>query len=151
MESGHQPSSVDANLAGLAREYWAWFGFWAEFVVLGALAILGGYAASRGGQPGDYASGLILGAAAIALAFFRLKRRFDGAATDWPHFLLVDDLRNLALVIGVFVVIGLAGLFVAAAAEAGSLHVAGIALFAVSGVIVFLSLKNVFDTLDRQR
>jgi hypothetical protein len=133
----------------LAREYWAWFGFWAELAVLGALAILGGYAASRGG-PGDYATGLILGIAAIALAFFRLKRRFDGAPVDWPDFLLVDDLRNLALVIAVFAVLGLAGLFVAAAAGDGSLHVAGIALFATSGVIVFLSLKNVFDTFDRQ-
>ena len=136
---------------GLAREYWAWFGFWAELVVLAALAILGGYAASRGGAPGDYATGLILSVAAIALAFFRLKRRFDGAPTDWPHFLLVDDMRNLALVIAVFVVLGLAGLFVAAAAKDGSLHVAGVALFTTSGVIVFLSLKNVFDTLDRRR
>ena len=134
---------------GLGREYWAWFGFWAELVVLGALAILGGYAASRG-EPGDYATGLILAIAAIALAFFRLKRRFDGAPTDWPHFLLVDDMRNLTLVIAVFVVLGLAGLFVAAASKAGSLHVAGVALFATSGVIVFLSLKNVFDTLDRR-
>ena len=135
---------------GLGREYWAWFGFWAELVVLAALAILGGYAASRGGESGDYATGLILAIAAIALAFFRLKRRFDGAPTDWPHFLLVDDMRNLALVIAVFVVLGLAGLFVAAASEAGSLHVAGVALFATSAVVVFLSLKNVFDTLDRR-
>jgi small-conductance mechanosensitive channel len=134
---------------GLGREYWAWFGFWAELVVLGALAIFGGYAASRG-EPGDYATGLILGIAAIALAFFRLKRRFDGAPTDWPRFLLVDDMPNLALVIAVFVALGLAGLFIAAAALSGSLHVAGIALFATSGVIVFLSLKNVFDTLDRR-
>jgi hypothetical protein len=135
---------------GLGREYWAWFGSWAELVVLGTLAILGGYAASRG-EPGDYATGLILAIAAIALAFFRLKRRFDGAPTDWPHFLLVDDMRNLALVIAVFVALGLAGLFIAAASEAGSLHVAGIALFAASGIVVFLSLKNVFDTLDRRR
>jgi hypothetical protein len=134
----------------MAHEYWSWFGFWAELVVLGALAILGGYGASRGAAPGDYATGLILGVAAVALAFFRLKQRFDGAATDWPHFLLVDDMRNLALVIAVFIVLGLAGLFVAAAAEDGSLHVAGIALFATSGVIVFLSLKNVFDNLDRR-
>jgi hypothetical protein len=59
-------------------------------------------------------------------------------------------MRNLALVIAVFVALGLAGLFVAAGSEAGSLHVAGIALFATSGIIVFLSLKNVFDTLDRR-
>jgi small-conductance mechanosensitive channel len=117
--------------------------------VLGALAILGGYAASRG-EPGDYATGLILAIAAIALAFFRLKRRFDDAPTDWLHFLLVDDMRNLGLVIAVFVALGLAGLFIAAASVSGSLHVAGVALFATSAVVVFLSLKNVFDTLDRR-
>src|SRR5262249_28274260 len=110
---------------GLGREYWAWFGFWAELVVLGALAILSGYAASRGGAPGDSPTGLILSLTSIGLAFFRLKRRFDGAPTDCPHFLLVDDMRNLVLVTAVFLVLGLAGLFVAAAAKDGSLHVAG--------------------------
>src|ERR1051326_5441447 len=34
---------------GLGREYRAWFGFWAELVVLGVLAIAGGYFASHGG------------------------------------------------------------------------------------------------------
>ncbi len=48
-----------------------------------------------------------------------------------------------------FTALGLAGLFVAAGSEEGSLHVAGVALFATSGLIVFLSLKNVFDNLDR--
>src|ERR1041385_951161 len=155
---------------GLGREYRAWFGFWAELVVLGALAVAGGYFASHGGGPGDYATGLglgvgvavargfcgshgggpgdyatglVLGVAAIALAFLRLKRRFDGAPTKWERFLLVDDTRNLWLVIAVFVALGLAGLFVAAAEQEGSLHVAGVALFATSGLIVFLSLKNV--------
>ena len=68
---------------GLGREYWSWFGFWAEFVVLGLLAIIGAYFASQGGQPGDYAAGLILSLTAIALAFFRLKLRFDGRPADW--------------------------------------------------------------------
>ena len=131
--------------------YWAWFGFWAEFVVFGLLAIAGGYFASHGGGSGDYATGLVLGVAAIALAFLRLKLRLDGGPTEWGRFLLVDDMRNLALVIGVFTALGLAGLFIAAASEEGSLHIAGVALFLTSGVIVFLSLKNVFDTLDRRR
>jgi hypothetical protein len=134
----------------LAREFWSWFGFWAEFVVLGLLAIVGACFASRGGRPGDYATGLILSLTAIALAFFRLKLWFDGAPAEWSRFLLVDDMRNLALAIAVFTALGLAGLFIAAESEAGSLHSAGIALFVTSGLVVFLSLKNVFDTLDRR-
>ena len=148
MESGHQPQS-NPRPEEAGREYWTWFGFWAELVVLGLLAIAGGYFASHGGGSGDYATGLVLGVAAIALAFLRLKRRFDGAPTRWDRVLLVDDMRNLVLVIAVFVALGLAGLFVAAAEADGSLHVAGVALFATSGLIVFLSLKNVFDNLDR--
>jgi hypothetical protein len=62
-------------------------------------------------------------------------------------FLFVDRPRDLAIVIPLFTVIGLAGLFVAAG-EQGSLQDAGIGLFAVSGIIVFLSLKRVFDALD---
>ena len=149
MESGHQPQSNPRPVEA-GREYWTWFGFWAELVVLGLLAIAGGYFASHGGGSGDYATGLVLGVAAIALAFLRLKRRFDGAPTRWDRVLLVDDTRNLVLVIAVFVALGLAGLFVAAAEADGSLHVAGVALFATSGLIVFLSLKNVFDNLDRR-
>jgi hypothetical protein len=134
----------------LGREYWSWFGFWAEFVVLGLLAILGAYFASQGGRAGDYAAGLTLSLTAIALAFFRLKLRFDGGPADWSRSLLVGDMRNLALAIAVFAALGLAGLFIAAGSEEGSLHIAGVALFVTSGLIVFLSLKNVFDTLDRQ-
>ena len=143
-------TQVDREPDGSDQGYWAWFGFWAELVVLGLLAIAGGYFASQGSGPGDYATGLVLGVAAIALAFMRLKRHFDGAPTRWDRVLLVDDTRNLVLVIAVFVALGLAGLFVAAAEADGSLHVAGVALFATSGLIVFLSLKNVFDNLDRR-
>jgi hypothetical protein len=135
----------------LGREYWSWFGFWAEFVVLGLLAIVGAYFASQGGERGDYTAGLTLSGTAIALAFFRLKLRLDGMPGDWSGSLLVDDLRNLVLAIVVFAALGLAGLFVAAGSEEGSLHIAGVALFVTSGLVVFLSLKNVFDTLDRRR
>ena len=135
---------------GLGREYWSWFGFWAEFVVLGLLAIVGAYFASQGGRHGDYAAGLTLSLTAIALAFFRLKLRLDGMPGDWAGSLLVDDLRNLVLAIAVFTALGLAGLFVAAGSE-GSLHTGGVALFVTSGLVVFLNLKNVFDNLDRRR
>jgi hypothetical protein len=128
----------------------AWFGFWAQFIVLGGLAIGGALFASAGRDPGDYATGLVLALSAIALAFLRLKHSFDGTAGGWAEFLLVDDMRNLALVIPVFTIIGLLGLFIAAAAP-GSLHDAGIGLFVASGAIVFFSLKRVFDNFDARR
>jgi hypothetical protein len=95
------------------------------------------------------ACGLVLSFAALALAFMRLKSRFDGAASDWGSFLLVDDMPNLVAVIVIFTVLALAGLFVAARFDHGGLHDAGIALFLASGLAVFLSLKHVFDNLDR--
>lgn len=52
---------------------------------------------------------------------------------------------NLAFVVPLFTVIGLAGLFIAHAWENGSMHAAGIALFVVSGAIIFLDMKHVFD------
>jgi len=128
----------------------AWFGFWAQFIVLGGLAIGGALFASAERDPGDYATGLVLALSAIALAFLRLKHFFDGRPGAWMAFLLVDDMRNLALVIPVFAIIGLIGLFIAAAAP-GTLRDAGIGLFAASGAIVFLSLKRVFDNLDARR
>jgi len=130
--------------------YWSWFGFWAQFVVLGLLAILGAFSASEGGQSGDYTCGMLLSLGAIALAFLRLKDWFDGGAVGWTGFLFVDDMPNLAIVVPVFAMVGLVGLFVAAGAE-GSLQNAGIGLFVVSGLVVFLSLKRVFDNLDSHR
>ena len=54
------------------------------------------------------------------------------------------------MVIPLFTVIGLAGLFLGAGAE-GSLQSAGVGLFFASGLIIFLSLKRVFDALDSHR
>ncbi|HEV8679280.1 MAG TPA: hypothetical protein VGQ90_07880 [Stellaceae bacterium] len=127
----------------------AWIGFWAELVVLGLFAVIGAFFASEGRAPGDYACGLLLSVAAIALAFLRLKSRFDGNAPGWSRFLLVDDVANLVVAIVVFTVLALAGLFVAARFDHGGLHDGGVALFVVSALAVFLSLKNVFDNLDR--
>jgi hypothetical protein len=132
------------------REYWAWFGFWAQFVVLGGLAILGLWIGGRGGDPGDDTAGLLLAVGAVLLAFMRLKLWFDGRATDWTSFLLVDRMAQLAVVIPLFAVIGLGGLFIAAA-EPGTLQKAGIGLFVVSGLVIFLSMKRVFDRLDSHR
>jgi len=129
----------------------AWIGFWAQLLVLGGCAVVGACFASEDSAPGDYTCGLLLSLAAIALAFMRLKNRFDGAAADWASFLLVDDMANLLAVIAIFAILGLIGLFTAAGFEGGGLHNAGVALFAASGLAVFLSMKHVFDTADRTR
>jgi len=131
------------------QSYSAWFKFWAQFVVLGALALLGLYAGSSG-EPGDYAVGLMLAVGAVLLAFLRLKQWFDGTAGDWSSFLFVDKPAHLLVVIPLFSIIALGGLFVAAG-EPGTLETAGVALFVVCGLIIFLSIKRVFDNLDAHR
>ena len=130
------------------RAFWSWLGFWLEILVLGVLAIVGAFAASAADRPGDYTCGMALSLGTIALAFLRLKRRLDGNGSDWADFLLVGDMWNLALVIPLFTVIGLAGLFIAHARESGAMHTAGIALFIVSGAIIFLDMKQVFDRME---
>lgn len=147
----NQPD-VDASAAPepIVAGVGAWIAAWAELVLLGYLAVIGAFFASDNLSPGDYACGLILSLAAIALAFIRLKSRFDDEPVDWASYLLVDDLPNLIAVIAVFTIVGLAGLFMAAAVEHGGLHNAGIALFVASGIAVFLNLRHVFDNLDRQ-
>lgn len=136
------------RLDDVERAFWSWLGFWLEILVLGVLAIIGAFAASAADRPGDYSCGMALSLAAIALAFLRLKRRLDGNGSGWADFLLVGDMWNLALVIPLFTVIGLAGLFIAHAWESGAMHTAGIALFTVSGAIIFLDMKHVFDRME---
>lgn len=126
-----------------------WFGFWIQFIVLAVLALLGLFVASDG-EPGDYATGLMLTIGVILLAFMRLKAWFDGISGDWSGFLFVDRPAHLVVVIPLFTLIALAGLFVAAG-EPGTLQDAGVALFVVCGLVIFLSLKRVFDRLDSQR
>jgi hypothetical protein len=137
-ETSHPPDDT-------GRAFWAWLGFWAQFLVLGLLAVIGAFAASEDERPGYYPCGLMLSLGAVALAFLRLKQRFDGGPASWAALLLVDDMRNLALAIPLFTLIGLAGLFIAHAWESGSLHAAGLGLFVASGVIAFLDIKHVFD------
>jgi len=148
-QSGVAPGSADLGEGELG--VCEWIGFWAQLIVLGFVALFGAFFASADNAPGDYACGVALGLAAIALAFMRLKSRFDGGPADWAGFLLVDDMANLVAVIVVFIVLALAGLFVAARFDHGGLHDGGVALFVASGLAVFLSLKNVFDNLDRTR
>ena len=130
------------------RAFWSWLGFWLQILILGGLAILGAFAASGAERAGDYACGMVLSLAAIALAFLRLKRRLDGNKSGWADFLLVGNMWNLALAIPLFTVIGVAGLFISHAWENGAMHTAGIALFVVSGAIIFLDMKHVFDRME---
>ena len=142
--SGRRPDEA-------ARAFWSWLGFWLQFLVLAVLAVIGAFIASDAEQPGEYTCGLVLSLAAIALGFLRLKHYFDGGDADWRNFLLVDTMRNLALVIPLFIVIGLAGLFIAHASESEVMYAAGIALFVASGVIVFLNIKRVYDRINSER
>ena len=127
------------------RAFWPWFGFWVQFGLLGVCAVLGAFAASNAEAPGDYAAGMVLILGAAALAFLRLKSRFDGSPPGWREFFLVDSMWGLVVAIPLFTIIGLVGLFIASAWSYGNLHVAGIALFVVGAVIVFLDIKHVFD------
>jgi hypothetical protein len=141
-ETGRMPDDAE-------RAFWSWLGFWVQFLILGLLAAIGAFVASADARPGDYQCGLLLSIGAIAFAFLRLKHRLDGGALGWSAFLLVDDMKNLALAIPLFTLIGLAGLFTAHAWESGAMHAAGVGLFIVSGAIVFLNIKHVFDCMDR--
>ena len=140
-ETGRTPDDAE-------HAFWSWLGFWGQFLILGVLAVIGAFVASADARPGDYQCGLLLSLGAIALAFLRLKHRLDGAASGWGNFLLVDDMKHLALVIPLFAIIGLAGLFIAHAWESGAMHAAGLGLFVVSGAIVFLNIKRVFDRMN---
>ena len=128
--------------------FWSWLGFWVQFLILGVLAVIGAFVASEDERPGDYLCGMLLSLGAIALAFLRLKHRLDGGALGWGSFLFVGDMKNLALVIPLFAVIGLAGLFIARAWESGAMHDAGLGLFVASGAIIFLDIKQVFDRMN---
>jgi hypothetical protein len=125
--------------------FWSWLGFWIQFLILAVLAVIGAFVASEDARPGDYLCGMLLSLGAIALGFLRLKHWLDGGTSGWGAFLLVDDMKHLALAIPLFAVIGLAGLFIASASESGAMHAGGLGLFVVSGVIIFLDIKRVFD------
>jgi hypothetical protein len=130
------------------RAFWSWLGFWVQFLVLAVLAVVGAFFAAADARPGDYQSGLVLSLGAIAMACLRLRQHLDGDVSGWSAFLLVADKKNLALAVPLFTMIGLAGLFIAHAWEDGAMHTAGLALFVVSGAIVFLDIKHVYDRMD---
>ena len=130
--------------------YCAWFGFWVPLVVLGFLVVVGAFFAGEAEAPGDEVCGLLLSLAAIGLAFLHVKRRFDGDGRGWADVVFVDDMPNLVLAIVVFVILAILGLLAAAQLDYGGLHNGGIALFVISALGVFFSIKRVFDNLDRR-
>lgn len=133
------------------RAFWTWLGFWVQILVLAVLAAIGAFTASIAEHSGEYDCGMILSLGAIALAFLRLKHRLDGGSSGLADTLLVKDMWNLALIVPLFTVIGLAGLFLAHGWETGAMHTAGLALFVASGAFIFLDLKHVFDRLETRR
>ena len=141
-------NEVGRTLDDAERAFWSWLGFWVQFLILAVLAVIGAFVASADARPGDYLCGLLLSLAAIALAFVRLKHQLDGGSLGWRNFLFVNDMKNLALAIPLFAVIGLVGLFVARAWESGAMHDAGLGLFVASGAIIFLNIKHVFDRMN---
>ena len=72
-EAGRTPDDA-------GRAFRSWFGFWIQFLILGALAVIGAFVASADAWPGDYLCGLLLSLGAVALAFLRLRQRLDGKA-----------------------------------------------------------------------
>lgn len=138
VESSQKPQTAE-------RAFWSWIGFWLQFIVLAVCVVLGGFTASGDAEPGDYAVGIVLVLSAAALGFLRLKQNFDQPPARFGDFLLVDNVAGLAVIVPVFVVIGLAGLFIARSWPAGSLHDAGISLFVFSGVLVFFDIVRVLD------
>lgn len=128
------------------RAFWSWLGFWVQILVLAVLAVVGAFFASGAERSGEYDCGIVLSLAAVALTFMRIRHRLDGSG--FLDSLLVGDMWNLALVVPLFTIIGLAGLFIAHAWESGAMHTAGLALFVASGAIIFLDLKHVFDRIE---
>ncbi len=139
-------SSEDRN-----REFLFWIAFWLQILVLVFLVAVGFFFASAARGRGDYAVGLALSLSAIALFFFFLKRSLDGDHRLWGGFLFAETMGELAVAIPLSTVIGLLGLFLAHAAESGSLYAAGMGLFAASALAVFLNIKRTYDRIEESR
>lgn len=131
------------------RLFWSWLRFWVQLAVLAVLVIGGAFFASKGRQPGDYQSGLMLAAAAFILAVLLVKRRLDGAPDDLASLVLVDDMRGLAFIIPLFTIAALAGLVIADAFPTDPRYFFGLGLFLASILAILLQIKHVFDRIDR--
>jgi hypothetical protein len=114
------------------------------YVLLAAAALLGLFAASGAADGEAYAVGLATFALAALIIGWRLKDQFDGKDDGLLLPVTVASEDALFLLIAVMTVLGLAGLLVAAEAE-GAFHAAGIALFCVAALLIFLNIKAYFD------
>jgi hypothetical protein len=128
--------------------FWSWLAFWLQYLVFAVLALAGAGFAALGDAPGDYAAGMSLTLGSLALAFLRLKHHLDSGDPSWHRFLFVSDMKNLAVAIPLFTILGLGGLVVARTLLDGSLYAVGIAFFVVCAIVIFLNIKHVFDRLD---
>ena len=127
-----------------------WLFFWLQLLVLGAVAGFGFAFAAGDAAPGDYQVGLGVAIAAIVLGFLRLKLTLEGDARGLVELILVDDMPSLAAAVVLFIVLGAAGLVIAALWRSGIVYVAGLALFVASVLLIFCDIKRVFDRIDRE-
>jgi len=141
-------AETDGQEVSEEQAFWSWLGLWLQFLILAVCVVLGAFVASAATQPGDYGCGVALILGALVLAFMRLKQRFDDGDPNWLRFLFVDNMASLAVAIPVFTVIGLIGLFIAHDWSGGALHGAGLGLFVVSAIVIFLDIKTVFDRIN---
>jgi hypothetical protein len=116
---------------------------WALFVVVGLIALL---AASEAEDPIDYACGLGVFAAMVALIFWETKRHFDGAPPPTIHDLVIEDMGALMLGLPLLLLLGLAGLFLASDSRGPGGYYGGLGLAVGAVLMAFLSLKASYDS-----
>jgi len=149
-ETGRELAVIEGPPDLSQRSLCTWFAFWAQFVVLGFAAVLGGIFGGAAVDPGDQTCGVVLSLSAFLLMFMRLKTWYDTGSTGWVRFLFVDDMNSLVAAIVVFVLLALAGMFIASRVEFGGLHNSGVALVLASTLGILFSIKNVFDVAERR-
>ncbi len=65
--------------------------------------------------------------------------------------MVIDSENGLWIFVPVMTALGVAGLVLAARAEDGMFHYAGLALLAVSVLWIFLGLKSYYDAKERRQ
>ena len=136
---------------GQDREFWNGARNAVRWALLLGFGLLGLGAASSAGDSVDAARDLGVFVVVVLLFFWEIKRHFDGAPALGFSDLAVEDPLSLAVGVPLFTVLGVAGLFMASAAETVSGYYAGLGLAAGALGMVFLNLKTRFDAVERDR